>query len=160
MQASDTRVASVIAKTTEWPAYAVPLTDGVATTSLSEQVPLGTASGVGVGLGLLADLARRLPWASPAASRPAWWPGRRGAGRGRADGPGARAAGAAAAEQPGQAEDEGERDHHEEQPSRPVHPGRERPPGAGHRGHGVTVTSCPPDRPGATPRDRRDRAAA
>ena len=50
VQASDTRVTSVIVKTTECPAYAVPLTDGVATTSLSAQVPVGEASGVGVGV--------------------------------------------------------------------------------------------------------------
>jgi hypothetical protein len=57
VQAGDDRVVSVIVNTTEWPAYAVPLTEGVATTSLSAQAPVGLASGVGDGEGVffLAD---------------------------------------------------------------------------------------------------------
>src|SRR6476619_3257409 len=59
VQAGDESVVSVIVNTTGWPAYAVFLTDGVATTSLSEHVPDGLASGVGVGEVVLA--ARPVP---------------------------------------------------------------------------------------------------
>ena len=47
--------------TTGWPAYAAFSTDGVATTSLSEHVPVGLASGVGVGEGVFVFAARPVP---------------------------------------------------------------------------------------------------
>ena len=50
VQAGEESVVSVIVNTTGRPAYAAFLTDGVATTSLSEHGPAGLASGVGEGV--------------------------------------------------------------------------------------------------------------
>jgi hypothetical protein len=54
VHAGDTLVVSVIVKTTRCPAYAGPVNDGRATTSLGTHGPLGVARGVGVGDGVFA----------------------------------------------------------------------------------------------------------
>ncbi len=159
------RVVRVSAKTTGVPAYAVPFTAGLTTTSLAAHGPLGLASGVGV-VGVLEALVPffGLPLDGAAVDEGrgrGGRPGRRRGGRLRPDRPRRRArVAAAAAEQPGDAEDQADGDHDHEQPSRPVDAaGQAATRAAGDGGHRATVTS-PRARSGSHTGGRVARSAA